>query len=70
MGRKACVFCDRNDEDENVYGKLLTKAGLTAHYFCMVRYNDVLCWLWKKCAGKHCMKLNLYWYKFNFLFGV
>ncbi|WAR19117.1 G2E3-like protein [Mya arenaria] len=33
---KECVFCDSSTNDKNMYGKLLTRAGLTAHYFCML----------------------------------
>ena len=35
---KGCVFCYEEEDNEEVYGKLLRKSGITVHYFCMVRY--------------------------------
>ena len=33
---KVCAFCEQGVVNEDVYGKMLTKGGLSAHYFCMV----------------------------------
>ncbi|XP_045175865.2 uncharacterized protein LOC123536603 [Mercenaria mercenaria] len=33
---QVCVFCEQGSVCEETYGKLLSKAGVTAHYFCML----------------------------------
>ncbi|XP_060566678.1 uncharacterized protein LOC132725559 [Ruditapes philippinarum] len=33
---RVCVFCEQGNISEETYGKLISKAGVTAHYFCML----------------------------------
>lgn len=33
---KRCLFCIRGEVNEDIAGKLISKAGITAHYFCML----------------------------------
>lgn len=35
-GGKRCTFCGRGKVNKDVCGKLLSRAGITAHYFCML----------------------------------
>lgn len=32
----SCVFCYSEEENEELYGKMLKKSGIIIHYFCMV----------------------------------
>ncbi|XP_076464339.1 uncharacterized protein LOC143296346 [Babylonia areolata] len=32
----ACLFCNSDENNEEAYGKLLKKSGITIHYFCML----------------------------------
>lgn len=34
--QRICVFCEQGDICHETYGRLLSKAGITAHYFCML----------------------------------
>ncbi|KAL3874226.1 hypothetical protein ACJMK2_037271, partial [Sinanodonta woodiana] len=34
--RSVCILCQQCNEDEEIYGKMLKKAGITVHYFCML----------------------------------
>ncbi|XP_076441553.1 uncharacterized protein LOC143280765 [Babylonia areolata] len=33
---RECVFCYSSEKDDEAYGKMLRKAGITIHYFCML----------------------------------
>lgn len=32
----SCLFCEVSDDDEEIFGRMVRKCGITVHYFCML----------------------------------